>query len=57
MKKQISENAHTSFRERESGQAVAEYSMMLLLLLILLFLMSGVGTSIKVLMQWVANSL
>ncbi len=31
--------------------------MMLLLLLVLLFLMTGIGTSIKVLMQWVTNNL
>lgn len=31
--------------------------MMLLLLLILLFLMTGIGTSIKILFNWVINSL
>ena len=57
MKTQTIKNARATSRLREQGQAVAEYSMMLLLLLILLFLMTGIGTSVKVLLGWVTNNL
>jgi len=57
MKKQTIKNARATSRQREKGQAIAEYSMMLLLLLIMLYLMTGVGTSIKVLLGWVTNNL
>lgn len=57
MKTQTIENTRAASRQREKGQAVVEYAMLLLVLMALLIAMTAVGVHANNLLNWVSSNM